>query len=464
MGLFEGINNPWAPGGQMSPQMPWAQSGLNYGWGHGNEFFAPKTKQQIALEGYLQMAVIAAVVVAPLVLGAQAAAAGASTAGMGASAEAAGAVVAQGAGATAVGAGLSASTSIAVATGLGASALLQPFLQQKSAAALQIAAAMGEVELNRTLHQLSESGTQKVETQVDLPLHDSVPILVGIVEELHRQPLAILELKSLKKGMAPSRHIVKLVFDVFSKQLDVWEPTLDYSLKNDLSPCLQGEGRCWTFELSPDQRRNLEAVILCEADDTAEQIGLVAWAYLNMIQKFGFEKGMKRSTAYRYSTPAYKFWMTLLGDKQYEKDKPPRNWMGISNKATNRLAVDSHNTSVESKANDIWNVVNDRLNDRSKNPISGWIGQGNRDDLNRDDVDLDNDGKLDEKGEQKWPHARRYYLLQSSENLRPIRVKYLKGKNPIGDTFIFDEEGIEEYFRLHPEKYNPPVPKLEYEQ
>jgi hypothetical protein len=157
----------------------------------------------------------------------------------------------------------------------------------------------------------------------------------------------------------------------------------------------------------------------------------------------------------------------LLREKYLKNIIDKLNLLPESVKAKSKISLTDENHQFQKFFMGIFNrldEVNDRLNDRSKNPISGWIGQGNRDDLNRDDVDLDNDGKLDEKGEQKWPHARRYYLLQSSENLRPIRVKYLKGKNPIGDTFIFDEEGIEEYFRLHPEKYNPPVPKLEYEQ
>ena len=70
MGYFEDIQNPWSPGGQMSPRMPWAQPGLNYGWGHGNEFFHPKTKEQIQEEALMQLAVLAVVLVAPALVGA----------------------------------------------------------------------------------------------------------------------------------------------------------------------------------------------------------------------------------------------------------------------------------------------------------------------------------------------------------------------------------------------------------
>ncbi len=279
MGLFDGINNPWAPGGQMSTQMPWAQPGLNHGWGHGNEFFAPKTKQQIALEGYLQMAVIAAVVVAPLVLGAQAAAAGASTASVGVSAEAAGAVVAQGAGVTAAGAGLSASTGIAVATGLGASAVLQPFLQQNSATALQKAAAMGEVELNRTLHQLSGSGVQRVEAQedwpqtlssldqmtprvletnLDLPLHEAVPMLVELAEKIQRLPSLHLVIKKamLVNPFRPelTSEVVREVHSLINRQLERFDnPWVRRNTTSEAESIMKSTQNstpvdAWTFE------------------------------------------------------------------------------------------------------------------------------------------------------------------------------------------------------------------------
>ncbi len=44
MALFDGINHPWVPGGQMATRLPWAQAGRSYGWGHGNDFFTPKPK------------------------------------------------------------------------------------------------------------------------------------------------------------------------------------------------------------------------------------------------------------------------------------------------------------------------------------------------------------------------------------------------------------------------------------
>ena len=52
----------------MASRLPWAQAGHSYGWGHGNEFFHPKTKEQIQKEAMLQLAILAAVLVAPAIV------------------------------------------------------------------------------------------------------------------------------------------------------------------------------------------------------------------------------------------------------------------------------------------------------------------------------------------------------------------------------------------------------------
>ena len=100
----------------------------------------------------------------------------------------------------------------ALAGVLGVAQVLMPFLQGDSRRVLQKAAAMGEEELNRGLHQLSRPGTQRVELleeglgrlggspvdrmtprrlgmRQDLPFHESVPMLVELKEEIRRRPI-----------------------------------------------------------------------------------------------------------------------------------------------------------------------------------------------------------------------------------------------------------------------------------
>ncbi len=263
MGYFEDIQNPWSPGGQMSPWLPWAQPGLNYGWGHGNEFFHPKTKEQIQEEALMQLAVLAVVLVAPALVGAGGGAgaggslgSGAGTAGgslgsgggiggsvgagMGTSAEAAGGILTQAEAVSgfvdttlsaaplvpAAGAGSGAAAASggggALAGVLGVAQVLMPFLQGDSRRVLQKAAAMGEEELNRGLHQLSRPGTQRVELleeglgrlggspvdrmtprrlgmRQDLPFHESVPMLVELKEEIRRRPRLQAELRKVMR-------------------------------------------------------------------------------------------------------------------------------------------------------------------------------------------------------------------------------------------------------------------------
>ncbi len=192
MGYFEDIQNPWSPGGQMSPRLPWAQPGLNYGWGHGNEFFHPKTKEQIQEEALMQLAVLAVVLVAPALVGAGGGAgaggsigSGAGTvggslgsgggiggsvgAGMGTSAEAAGGILTQAEAvsglvdstlmaapmvpAAGAGAGAASGGGGALAGVLGVAQVLMPFLQGDSRRVLRSAAQKGPEYLNRELHR-----------------------------------------------------------------------------------------------------------------------------------------------------------------------------------------------------------------------------------------------------------------------------------------------------------------------
>jgi hypothetical protein len=243
MGLFDGISNPWEPGGQNALSMPWAKPAMNYGWGHGNAYFHPKTKEQIHKEAMLQLAVLAAIVVAPMVVGAIGAG-GAGAAAAGSSAGAAGAGAGAGAGAVSTagaiesGVVLATQTSVAAATtagaagaaagglstagamalgGLGALQAMQPFMQPNSMQVLHGAASEGEAPLNEALHRLSQEGSNRVEYQraqpysspisglqhrvpslrsVDMPLHDSVPMLVGLAEEISKDGQLQRELRN----------------------------------------------------------------------------------------------------------------------------------------------------------------------------------------------------------------------------------------------------------------------------
>jgi hypothetical protein len=258
MGLYDGINNPWAPGGQMATRLPWAQPALDHGWGHGNEFFTPKTQEQLHQEAMLQLAILAVALVAPAVLGAGGAAgaqggiAGAQAVGMGTSAEAAAGAVGQ-AGVAAAGAGTgSISMSGAMLAGglSAASSMLQPFLKADSTQVLQQAARVGEGQLNQALHQMSSPRGQQVESEAaphrlpvnslqsripslrsgDLPMHAAVPMLVELAEVIGRDRGMQMELRAWRHGRHPSQGLLRLGMEVTTRLGNPWEVAYPSSL------------------------------------------------------------------------------------------------------------------------------------------------------------------------------------------------------------------------------------------
>lgn len=143
------IDNPWGAFGGSGTgvgvnQHAWQNPGMDYGWDHvenppwrGNDYFQPKTKDQIRKEALLQLAVLAVAVVAPAVIGA-----GTGTAFGGTSGQAAGGAITQGTASTGASA---AATSLGVSPAAGASvyAAMQPFLDPQNVQVMQAAAGLG---------------------------------------------------------------------------------------------------------------------------------------------------------------------------------------------------------------------------------------------------------------------------------------------------------------------------------
>ncbi|MEM6271234.1 MAG: hypothetical protein AAF998_17485 [Bacteroidota bacterium] len=152
---FDG-SNPWDVGGEMHRRLPWVQESMNYGWNTGNDFFQPKSKEQLRREAFLQLAVLAAVVVAPAVLGA-AKAAGVKlglgkASGTATGAEAPRAALNQGSLPPGAAPGaLNKLTALGKAGLQMAGELLQPFADPQRGLALQAAAELGVEALQRKL-------------------------------------------------------------------------------------------------------------------------------------------------------------------------------------------------------------------------------------------------------------------------------------------------------------------------
>jgi hypothetical protein len=318
----------------------------------------------------------------------------------------------------------------------------------------------GEAPLNEALHRLSPViGLQSRVPSLrsgELPLHDSVPMLVGLAEEIGKDGRLQRELRNgrvsadhhqlSKRSLALlTRHISERI-----SQWNPWQASNSPKFVGGGSSMLEQEGLKdhWSFTLDLDQARKLAATLLCEG--TRSQLDDILWVYLNRIERSGFEAGLKGSNAYRRTAVDFKFWMTYLGDPLY-KNSPPPDWDQIRDKGTNAAAVASNNYSVNLKAENVIAMIDLAMKSRSGNPYEGFTSQG-------DDVDID--------GEGKWEKARMYLLLQERGF---VKQKYVEVLYPIqGDvgsviTLIFDETKIEDYFTKHPEMFIKPVPTFPFD-
>jgi hypothetical protein len=207
-------DNPWGPGGRYHKQLPWANqgvAGMQHGWQQAGGFFTPKSQAQIQREALLQLAILAAVVAAPALLGAGGG--GGAAAGMGASAESATAITGQGASL----AGSGATSSISAAA-------LQPFI---GAAALQnlVGASVGGPQaLNQALQQRApatmpgyvfDPGTVAPELDKD-GRHPALPMLDNVAYGLKHSPALLQRLKlalaaNRIQSMAQDRELLALV-------------------------------------------------------------------------------------------------------------------------------------------------------------------------------------------------------------------------------------------------------------
>ena len=245
---FEQFDNPWAVGGAMHRQLPWVQASQEHGWGHGNDYFQPKTKDQIRKEALLQLAILAVVVAAPAVVGAIGGA-GAGTAaagtgvGLGTSGQAAGSVITQGtvaatgglgaatsgavsAGAGAVSTAAAASTGaaaassalgISLAAGAAVNAAMQPFLDPQNVQVMQAAAGRGNIATHLKLASGFEINPSPFPWQGQFrPL--SLRLLEGVAEQLAKNPKLRQEIHSHRPGNR-NQAIERMVVENLSDQV-----------------------------------------------------------------------------------------------------------------------------------------------------------------------------------------------------------------------------------------------------
>lgn len=250
-------NNPWFPGGGNS-QPPWAQPSLQYGWGHGNAFFTPKTQAQIRREATLQLAILAAVIAAPAVAGklAGSSPAPANATGAATSAQAAGASGGQASVATGAGSGGSAGPSLTGA--------LDAFLKMSQMGNPLSAAQLGADALNNFMHESAPVQTVAASQEFASPFtanpknaHPGMEVLNEMASQIERTPQLSRKLETiLRQGrmLVSDDELVSLLEDALPRQnpttaLDQNNPSLGDSA-NETDGGLPMD---WLYELFRDQ-------------------------------------------------------------------------------------------------------------------------------------------------------------------------------------------------------------------
>ena len=212
--------------------------------------------------------------------------------------------------------------------------------------------------------------------------------------------------------------------------------------------------------LSKEQKAKFMAAVLVETGNGENELLDIAYIYLNLVNKYGFEDGMRKSSAYEnswvYDCHLRHLIVYHFEDKKY---KAFNDWEKILYGIT----------TLDDKVNEF------KKQDTVKNfikfceekifipsPISlykDWEGQGNFEDMN---LRMHNDKKYKR---EKWALASQYFHLQNQckvkeklvvelfvkpENLL-AKAEIMKDKHD-GTSYLFDEKKIENYFKKHPDK------------
>lgn len=182
---FTPFQNPWGKGGKHYEKLPWVQQARQYGWDTGNDYYQPRTREEIRDEGIMQLAILAIVLAAPAIAGAASGGGGgAGAAGMGIGAEAPGVVAGQVAG------GLGASglaPLIAGAAGVAANHALEPYLRPNARQQISSKSRMGTFTLNEHFQSIAPDPSYSTPTFEWQPatIHPALHLLKEVFHQMN---------------------------------------------------------------------------------------------------------------------------------------------------------------------------------------------------------------------------------------------------------------------------------------
>jgi hypothetical protein len=216
-----------------------------------------------------------------------------------------------------------------------------------------------------------------------------------------------------------------------------------------------------SISLTELQKAQLVATVVAESAQGDWNMRCIAWVYVNLIEKYGFDKGMRKSAAFHTKGPNdlspqapnhwYKAYLISLGyGQQFKEDKPPQSAnMTVGTTSQNERQAE---TIQEYVSGNQWYIgwivprihqmknfiIDEVLAKQDQNPLVGYGNQGYYGDLNgwssNDDF---------------WHQARQYFWLVTEQKADGRWMEIVgDGKNA---TFLFNSDMIVKYFEQNPD-------------
>lgn len=209
---------------------------------------------------------------------------------------------------------------------------------------------------------------------------------------------------------------------------------------------------------SEEQKAQMIATVYGESSRDENLCVNIPWIYYNLTKKYGFEKGLRRSSYYKdrndnkWISEAYRVCMYYLGQGAQYADSKMVNGTKIKDycKETNKSFRDVYKHYIDI----IRNYFNHHIFNAQviKNPFYNWEGQGYWRDMN---IRMNNSDK------DKWAKASQYFHLQRKGYVNQRFVKEIIAHDPVrgvdSTTYLCDDLSITKYFKDNPTQ----MPKFE---
>lgn len=191
-------------------------------------------------------------------------------------------------------------------------------------------------------------------------------------------------------------------------------------------------------KLSKEEKAKFMATVLVEAANGKKDLWDIAYIYLNLVNIYGFEDGMSKSSAYLKKQYLYKAHLYNLGyGREYKNVTDGTNFKGKT------VAEEADVLNTLQQVTDFEKFCNKNIFiDSPKSKYKDWEGQGYYGDMN---IRMHDDRSI-------WAKASQYFHLQKKCKVKERLVVELRDNSKGYDctTYIYDKQKIIRYFEENP--------------